>query len=157
MREGYGEDCALILAHRIFQSQAARPTGVADERIVICILGHSGTGTEAAARVATDSKYVAGLYPPERGKPYLRAVSAQYLREANAAMLDNRVVTDWHLIEEPGNPKMADPPENDGGEPRRRRPAKADGTPKNNRKRARATSRAPRAGLAMPGAVRHQK
>jgi DNA-binding Xre family transcriptional regulator len=135
VREGEGEDCALILVQRIFQPQAARPTGVADERIVIGVLGHRGPGTEAAARVTTDPKYVAGLYPPERGKPYLRVVGAKYTRAPDSSLLDNRQLTEAYLIDEPKDPSDG-PAARPAGKPRRGSPTKPADSPSGRPKRA---------------------
>ena len=135
--EGEGDDCALILAHRIFQPQAVRTASAADERIVICILGHGGPGTEAAARVATDPKYAAGLYPPTRGTPHMRVVGAKYTRTATPDMVDNRVLTEAYLIDDnpsPPTPAAAAAPAPETRPRRRRKPVR---TPVATRARAR--------------------
>lgn len=133
--EGDGEDCAIIVTYRVFQPPAARTNGADDERIIICILGDGGPGTEAAARVATDPQYAAALYPPTRGVPHMRVVGARYTRVATPDGRDNRVVTDVYLVDDDAepHPRPATPPP--APEPRpRRKPAR---TPTAKRARAR--------------------
>jgi DNA-binding Xre family transcriptional regulator len=121
VKEGQGQDCALILVYRIFVPQARREHGSDAERVVICILGHSGAGTYAGANAAIDSKYAGELYPAERGKPHMRVISATYTRAPSETPRDNREVTGAELVEE-SQPKPAS-----GAPPRgshRRRPRK---------------------------------
>jgi hypothetical protein len=99
VKAGEGQDCALILVYRIFVPPARRDDGGANERVVICILGHSGAGTLAGAQVATDPQYAAGLYPAERGVPHMRVVSATYTRAPIPTNRDNREVTGAMLVE----------------------------------------------------------
>jgi len=125
--EGEGTDGALILVYRVFQPPVQRQVGDDDERIIICLLGHSGPGTLAAAQLATNPEYAAGLYPASRKLPRMRAVSCTYFREPGANFEDNRKVTSVKLIPE------ADPPRETkkrsaprkraaGGQGRRERP-----------------------------------
>jgi len=97
---GEGSDGALILVYRVFQAPAQRELGDDDERIVICLLGYGGPGTLAAAQLATNPEFVAGLYPPARKAPRMRAVACKYFREASALPDDNREVTEVRLIPE---------------------------------------------------------
>ncbi len=99
VKEGEGQDCALILVYRIFVPQTRREHGSDAERVVICILGHSGAGTFAGAKAAIDSKHAAGLYPPQRGTPHMRVVSATYTRAPNPTPYDNREVTGAVLVD----------------------------------------------------------
>lgn len=97
---GEGTDGALIVVYRVFNSPAQRVVGNDDERIVICLLGDSGLATSAAARLATNPAYAAGLYPPARMVPRMRAVKCTYTREPSDALVDNREVKDAILIPE---------------------------------------------------------
>jgi DNA-binding Xre family transcriptional regulator len=126
VKEGEGKDCALILVYRNFVPPARRRPGGDKERVVICILGHSGAGTLAGAQVATNPKCTAGLYPPESGKPHLRVVGATYTRAPIGSLRDNRQVTDAFLVEDVedhGKPTSNDPEPNS----ERRGPKKAAG------------------------------
>lgn len=98
---GEGSDGALILVYRVFQMPAQREVGDDDERVVICLLGYSGPGTLAAAQLATNPEYAAGLYPPARKVPRMRAVACKCFREASALTEDSREVTEVSLIPEP--------------------------------------------------------
>jgi hypothetical protein len=99
VRQGEGEDCALVVAYRMFQPPTKREMGKEDERIVIVILGHSGPGTDAGAVVATDPKYAPGLYPAKQGVPRTRVVAAKYQRPS-PTMRDNREVTSAVLVDD---------------------------------------------------------
>jgi hypothetical protein len=101
VEQGEGQDCALILVQRMMQAPARRRHGADVERIVTVFLGHSGPGTLAAVQVATDQRFAVGLYPPERSKPHMRAVAAEYTRASVASQLDKRQVTEAHLVEDP--------------------------------------------------------
>jgi DNA-binding Xre family transcriptional regulator len=120
VKAGEGQDCALILVYRIFVPPSRRQGAGYKERVVICILGHSGAGTFAGAKVATDPKYAAGLYPPERGMAHMRVVSATYTRAPIATLQDNREVTGASLVEEVAPPETA-PEDPSGGRARSRR------------------------------------
>ncbi len=98
---GEGSDGALILVYRVFRAPSQRAVGDDDERVVICLLGYSGPGTLAAAQLATDPEYAAGLYPPARKTPRMRAVACKYFREAGALTQDSREVTEVSLLPEP--------------------------------------------------------
>jgi DNA-binding Xre family transcriptional regulator len=106
---GEGKDGALILVYRVFQAPAQREVGDDDERIVICLLGYSGPGTLGAAQLATNPEFAAGLYPPARMMPRMRAVRCKYFRAAGALPYDNREVTDVKLIPEHKQPGWAGP------------------------------------------------
>ena len=106
---GEGTDGALILVYRVFQAPAQREVGDDDERIIICLLGYSGPGTLAAAQLATNPEFAAGLYPPARTVPRMRAVACKYYREASALSDDNREVTEVKLIPEHKQPGAAGP------------------------------------------------
>lgn len=67
---------------------------------MICLLGYGGPGTLAAAQLATDPEFAAGLYPPARKVPRMRAVACKYFREPSALPNDNREVTEVRLIPE---------------------------------------------------------
>lgn len=133
VRDGEGEDCALILTQRIWQPRVRREQGPADdERIVIALLGYSGAGTAAAARTATDDRFAAALYPRQAGVPCMHVVSARYTSTPVQPPRDTREVTHWELVEEPASPARDDArkrrgpqpsPRKDGGEaaPRRKR------------------------------------
>ncbi len=124
VEQGEGQDCALILVYRMLQAPARRRHGADDERIVIAILGDSGLGTLAAAQVATDERFAAGLYPPERGKPHMRAVALNYIRAATASTYDNREVTEARLVEDAEHSESP-PPAAPHGVGHRQRPGKA--------------------------------
>jgi DNA-binding Xre family transcriptional regulator len=98
---GEGSDGALILVYRVFKAPTQREVGDDDECVVICLLGYSGPGTLAAARLATDPEHAAGLYPPARKVPRMRAVACKYFRQASAFGEDCREVTEVSLIAEP--------------------------------------------------------
>lgn len=100
VREGEGKDCALIVVHRISVESSRRRHNDPGERVVICILGHSGAGTLAGARVATNPEFAAGLYPKKTGQPHMRVVGATYTRAPIASLHDNRVLKDAFLIED---------------------------------------------------------
>jgi len=135
--EGEGTDGALILVYRVFQPLAQRQVGDDDERIVICLLGHSGPGTVAAARLATDPEFAAGLYPASRKLPRMRAVACKYFREPGAKYDDNREVTSVSLIPETESPALRPP----GAEPHQRaaggKPLRARRAPKATKRRGR--------------------
>ncbi len=120
VKAGEGRDCALILVYRIFVPPARREREGGRERVVICILGHSGAGTLAGAKVAIDPRYAAGLYPRQCGVPHMRVVSATYTRAPIASMHDNREVMDAFLVDEP-TPETDPPHPANGGKPRRKR------------------------------------
>jgi len=106
--DGEGQDCALILVHRIWQPPTRRGIGGEDERVVIAILGHSGVGTYAGAQVAADPICATGLHPLERGKPQLRVVAATYTASPVTPPRDNRQVTSVRLLDDPdGGPLRA--------------------------------------------------
>jgi DNA-binding Xre family transcriptional regulator len=126
VKAGEGQDCALILVYRIFVPQARREHGSDKERVVICILGHSGAGTLAGAMVATDRNCAAGLYPTERGVPHMRAVRATYTRAPISTLQDNREVTEAALVEEAAPSETApEDPSSGGGRSRRKKPARS--------------------------------
>ena len=104
---GEGTDGALILVYRVFQAPTQREVGDDDERVVICLLGYSGPGTLAAAQLATNPEFAAGLYPPARTVPRMRAVACKYFRAASALPDDNREVTEVKLIPEHKQPGPA--------------------------------------------------
>jgi DNA-binding Xre family transcriptional regulator len=98
--QGEGEDCGLIVVQRLFQPPRDRGHfGRDDHRVIVCILGHSGPGTLAALRVATDPKYGPYLWPQEFGKPVMAVVSARYTRAPGADGRDNRVLTHCELVD----------------------------------------------------------
>jgi DNA-binding Xre family transcriptional regulator len=97
---GVGSDGALILVYRVFQAPAQREQGDDDERVIICFLGYSGLGTLAAAQLATDPDYAAGLYPPARQVPRLRALACKTFCEPSAFPGDTRTLTEIKLIPE---------------------------------------------------------
>lgn len=98
--QGEGKDGALILVHRIFRAPSRRESGDEVESVIICLLGISGPGTEAAARLATNPEFAAGLYPPARNVPRMRAIRCKTFRHASATPDDNREVTDVEPIPE---------------------------------------------------------
>lgn len=100
VREGEGKDCALIVVYRFPVPPARRRHGSDKERVVICILGHSGAGTLAGAHVATDPRFAAALYPRERKVAQMRVVSATYTRAPTAALLDTRELRDAFLVQD---------------------------------------------------------
>jgi DNA-binding Xre family transcriptional regulator len=106
VKAGRGQDCALVLVYRIFNPPNRRDESD-KERVIICILGHSGAGTLAGAKVATDPRCAAGLYPPKRGVPHMRVVNATYTRAPIPTLRDNREVDDAFLVDdlppEPGS------------------------------------------------------
>jgi DNA-binding Xre family transcriptional regulator len=115
VKEGEGQDCALVIVYRIFVPPARRQHGENKECVVICILGHSGAGTFAGAQVATDPKYAGELYPAERSKPLMRVVRAAYTRAPIPSLRDNREVTGADLVTEPqSEPAPGDPPRGSG-------------------------------------------
>jgi DNA-binding Xre family transcriptional regulator len=98
--QGEGEDCGLIVVQRLFQPvKNRRHFGRDDHRVIICILGHSGPGTLAALRVATDPTYGPYLWPQEFGTPVMAVVSARYTRAPGAEGRDNRVLTRCELVD----------------------------------------------------------
>jgi DNA-binding Xre family transcriptional regulator len=97
---GEGSDAGLILVYRVFQLPAQREVGDDDERVVMCLLGYSGPGTLAAAQLATNPDYAAGLYPAARKVPRLRALACKYFRGASVLTEDSREVTEVTLIPE---------------------------------------------------------
>jgi hypothetical protein len=101
LASGEGSDGALILVYRVFRTPAQREVGDDDERIVICLLGYSGPGTLGAAQLATNPAFAAGLYPPARQVPRMRAVACKYYRGPAAHTEDSRVVTEVNLVPEP--------------------------------------------------------
>jgi hypothetical protein len=96
---GEGDDCALIVTHRIWQVPKERRFGRDDERVIVALLGYSGAGTYAGAKIATDARLATALYPPEHGKPLMRVVAAKYLRAAGDSSRDTRSVQSQRLIE----------------------------------------------------------
>jgi hypothetical protein len=110
VKEGEGQDCALILVCRLLVPPARRSPGADKDRVIICILGHSGAGTFAGAQVATAPRLAAGLYPPQRSvshmrvAPHMRVVSATYTRAPSTSLRDNRVVTGAYLVDEELSP-----------------------------------------------------
>lgn len=90
-----GTDGALIVVYRTGKDPKQKDGGADQERIIICLLGYSGPGTDAAAQLATNSKHAAGLYPDERNRPRMRAVSCKYHRDASNAPYR---VTDVELV-----------------------------------------------------------
>ncbi len=116
---GEGKDGALILVYRVFRAPSQREQNDDDERIVICLLGYGGPGTDAAARLATNPEFAAGLYPPGRRVPRMRAVTCRYFREASEAQIDNREVTEVKLIPEHKLPAPAPKARAIGGKLRR--------------------------------------
>jgi hypothetical protein len=97
---GDGKDCALIVVFRIYQKPEQREFGDDEERIIICLLGYSGTGTLAAANLAIDPHYAEGLYPLNRDQPRMRAVECDYSRQRTQLGEDNRVIGDIRLLPE---------------------------------------------------------
>ena len=104
---GDGSDGALILVYRVFQAPAQREIGDDDERVIICFLGYSGLGTLAAAQLATNPDYAAGLYPPARQVPRMRALACKTYREPSAFLGDTRTLTEVKLIPEHKHPGAA--------------------------------------------------
>lgn len=96
--QGQGEDCALIVTYRVFRAPRRRSFGLDDEFIVIAILGYSGCGTTAGARVAFDPAFARELYPPRTGEPLMRVVRCTYTRPPSASTHDNRRVETWELV-----------------------------------------------------------
>ncbi len=146
VKEGEGQDCALILVQRVFVPPARRHGASDKERVVICILGHSGAGTLAGARVATNPTYAAGLYPPQRGVPHMRAVSASYTRAPISTPHDNREVMAAFLVEDEAPDKPA-PEENP--EPRTK-PSRNEPARKPPARRGKPSGRARRGGRSDP-------
>lgn len=98
--QGEGLDCALIVVLRVLSSKAERDRfGSNDERVIICLIGHSGLGTQAALRVLKDRRHAGALWPPARQAPLMRVVSARYSRDPGSNGRDNRVLTGWELAE----------------------------------------------------------
>lgn len=129
--QGEGDDCALIVTYRIWQPPKQRRFGRDDERIIICILGFSGAGTYAAAKVATDPRYAAALYPPTSGAPLMRPVAATYTRPATASLQDNRRVVTQSLVEPDTTAPASDTPADaDTTAPPPDRPAAGKGRPR---------------------------
>lgn len=60
VEQGEGTDGALIVVCRV-SGRREGDGGEGHERIIICLLGYSGSGTDAAARLATNPADVAGL------------------------------------------------------------------------------------------------
>lgn len=116
---GEGSDGALILVYRVFQAPAQREVGSDDERVIICFLGYSGLGTLAAAQLATDPEHAAGLYPPARRVPLMRALACKTFREPSVFPGDSRTLTDVKLIPEHKQPGPAPKVRAAGGKPRR--------------------------------------
>ncbi|MFQ5667690.1 MAG: helix-turn-helix domain-containing protein [Candidatus Binatia bacterium] len=107
-REGEGQDCALVLVHRMLQPPARRQYGSDVERVIIAILGYRGAGTFAAAQLATDPKHADGLYPAQRNAARLRVVRVTYT-DPGGLQQDSRQVTGAYLVDdrprEPSAPK----------------------------------------------------
>lgn len=97
--QGEGDDCALIVTYRVWQEPKHRRQGRDDERMVIAILGYSGAGTYAAAKVATDPRYASALYPSTHSTPLMRVVGAKYTRPATQSTRDTRRVTGQFLVD----------------------------------------------------------
>jgi hypothetical protein len=108
--QGEGDDCALIVTYRIWQPPKQRRFGRDDERIIICILGFSGAGTYAAAKVATDPRYAAALYPSTSGAPLMRPVAAKYTRPATPSLQDKRRVIKQCLVDPDTTATVSDAP-----------------------------------------------
>ena len=93
------------MVHRIFRPPVKRTRGLDDEFIVIAILGYSGCGTLAAARLVTEDPAAAAALYPERGHtPRMGIVSVTYNRPPSVAPDDdNRQVESAALVtvEEP--------------------------------------------------------
>jgi hypothetical protein len=106
---GEGTDGALILVYRLFQAPSQREVGDDDERIIICLLGYSGPGTLGAACLATNPESAAGLYPPARKQPRMRAVKCTYFRQATVLPDDNRELTGIDLVPEHKTPSPSTP------------------------------------------------
>jgi putative transcriptional regulator len=81
VEHGEGTDGGLIVVYRVFNPPSLREVGNDDERIIICLLGFGGMGTEACAQIAIDSERAAGLYPAERQLARMRAAACSYFLE----------------------------------------------------------------------------
>jgi DNA-binding Xre family transcriptional regulator len=59
--DGYGRDCALVLVHRILPRERSpgEQRRAEGERVIIAILGHTGLGTYAGAKLAIDPAWSA--------------------------------------------------------------------------------------------------
>jgi hypothetical protein len=101
---GHGNDGSLVASYRRLEPCAVREGGAPDERIIICLSGHSGPGTLAAAEIATDPACAAELYPAAFKTPRMRAVAATYNRPATETPYDNRELIDRRLIEDNRTP-----------------------------------------------------
>lgn len=104
---GKGSDGGLILTYRVFQAPARRESDDDDERVVICLLGYSGPGTLATAQIATNPECAAGLFPPARKVPRMRAVRCKHVCEASPIPGDNREVKEAELVPEQCTPPPA--------------------------------------------------
>jgi len=100
VKEGAGQDCAMIVVYRILAPASRNAAGNGQDRVVICILGHSGAGTFSGAKVATDAKFAARLYPEKLGVPLMRVVSATYTRAPIESGHDNRVLGECELVDD---------------------------------------------------------
>jgi len=92
---GVGLDCGLIVTYRV--SKARTPDGYG-EGLVIGLLGLSGPGTMAAARVATRAIDAPKLYPDNTDSPAMRVVQAQYTRPEEKTRRDNRQLKTCKLV-----------------------------------------------------------
>jgi DNA-binding Xre family transcriptional regulator len=94
-------DGALIVVYRVPTKGGVEADPGRHERIIICFLGYSGPGTDAAALLATKSSSAIELYPAAPGKPLMRAISCVYERDAPEPLYDDLDVTNVRLIPEP--------------------------------------------------------
>lgn len=91
--EGQGEDCALVVAHRVALRNEERFAGHNLERVVLAFVGHSGPGTLAAARVAMAEDAAAELYPSRPERPLMGVVRAIYERPSSTKRDNRKLVT----------------------------------------------------------------
>ena len=90
------KDGGLIVVSRVpVLGRAPSGTG---EGLVIALLGLSGPGTVACMQVLRDLKNALELYPPEIGKPIMRAVTCTYGRSGLGTARDDRFLDGWELL-----------------------------------------------------------
>ncbi len=103
-----GEDCGLICAYRYQPKtsdsggRAGRRNGhgpaVGDDNVVIAIMGQSGCGTLAGARLLCRDDVAPELYPPKLGRPVMRAYRVRYRRRGVSPRLDDREIVEAALV-----------------------------------------------------------
>jgi len=105
---GQGEDCAIVMVHRLFRPPVMRTRGLDDEFIVVVVLGFSGVATLAAAQLVTaDPVVAAALYPARGQTPRMGVVKVTYNRPPSAAADDdNRQIESAALVMVPDDPKV---------------------------------------------------